>query len=57
MFKCTVNSMFFVCDFTLISIAILNETPTTNIAPSHAAKMKKKNSHKKMQSMQSRHMK
>ena len=32
---------FFVCDFTLTSIAILNETPPTNIAPSHAVKMKK----------------
>ena len=32
---------FFVCDFTLINIAILNKTPATNTAPSHAVKIKK----------------
>ena len=32
---------FFVCDFTLINIAILNEIATRNTAPSHAVKIKK----------------
>ena len=38
---CVAQDEFFVCDFTLINIAILNETQTINTAPSHAVKIKK----------------
>ena len=48
---------FFVRNFTLINIAILNQTPSMIITPSHTVKTKKTKLHEAMRSIRPRQMK